>query len=112
MKMKNTIASIILICLLIFALTGCNIIASADSNGVAHDNPASYEYPANSRFKIISKETIDDGTLNGLEISILVDKETRVMYMYTVKYQSGYGTALEILVDKDGKPLLYEGDLN
>ena len=38
---------------------------------------------------------------------IYVDKETKVQYIYTSS-QAG----LTVLVDQEGKPLLYEGDFN
>lgn len=39
---------------------------------------------------------------------ILVDKETKVQYLYSNGYHQG---GLEVLVDADGKPILYEGSL-
>lgn len=39
---------------------------------------------------------------------ILVDKETRVMYLFV---KCGYGAGLEVMVDEEGKPMLYEGEL-
>ena len=41
-------------------------------------------------------------------IQILVDKETRVMYLFKNGYKAG---GLTVMVDADGKPLLYEGEL-
>ncbi|MDT8718308.1 hypothetical protein IAI10_16695 [Clostridium sp. 19966] len=60
---------------------------------------------------MVSVENIDDGTANGENISILVDKETKIMYMQIEKYQAGYGLGLQVMVDKDGKPLIYNSDL-
>lgn len=37
---------------------------------------------------------------------IYVDKETKVQYLFIKRYNAG---GLTILVDKNGKPLLYEG---
>ena len=55
------------------------------------------------KFKLIGgTNTMNDGYF------ILVDKETRVMYLF-VKY--GYGAGLEVMVDEEGKPMLYEGEL-
>ena len=45
------------------------------------------------------------GALGGLEI--FVDTETSVQYLFV---QSGYGSGLTVLVDPEGKPLLYKGD--
>lgn len=40
---------------------------------------------------------------------IYADKETRVMYLRT---KLGYGEALCVMVDADGRPLLWEGALS
>ena len=45
------------------------------------------------------------GALGGLEI--WVDTETSVQYLFI---QSGYGGGLTVLVDQEGKPLLYKPD--
>ena len=45
------------------------------------------------------------GALGGLEI--FVDTETSVQYLFA---QSGYAGGLTVLVDQEGKPLLYKGD--
>ena len=55
------------------------------------------------RFKLVEdSDNNDDGYF------ILVDKETRVMYLFA-KY--GYGAGLTVMVDEEGKPMLYEGEL-
>ena len=36
-------------------------------------------------------------------VTVLVDKETGVNYLY---YASGYGGGLTVLVDREGKPIL------
>lgn len=62
--------------------------------------------------KIENKQTeehlmvcIDDFTIGGYGAFILVHKETRVMYM--AYYQGG----TTVMLDKDGRPLIYEGEL-
>ena len=55
------------------------------------------------RFKLV-----EDSGKSSDGYFILVDKETRVMYLF-VKY--GYGAGLEVMVDEEGKPMLYEGEL-
>lgn len=42
-------------------------------------------------------------------IQIFVHKETRVMYLFC---KSGYGVGLTVMLDENGYPLLYEGDLD
>ena len=45
------------------------------------------------------------GALGGLEI--WVDTETSVQYLFRL---SGYGGGMTVLVDQEGKPLLYKPD--
>lgn len=42
------------------------------------------------------------------ECEVIVDAETRVMYLFV---KNGYGGGLTVMVDADGNPLIYEGDL-
>lgn len=41
---------------------------------------------------------------------LYVDKETRVQYLF-INNGNGYGSGCVALIDSDGKPLLYEGEL-
>lgn len=62
---------------------------------------------ATTNQKIANNEFIK--VSNADEIIIYVHKETRVMYMFvTGVYQGG----LTIMVDDNGKPLLYEGEID
>lgn len=55
------------------------------------------------RFDVLyDTDTINNGCI------ILVDKETRVMYLYV---KTGSGAGLTVMVDEEGKPMLYEGEL-
>lgn len=81
---------LILILALMLSITGCgkgqgsSEDSSVDlSNTSKESDPSTYKYDSNdSRFKIVSVEEIDDGTTNGENISILVDKETKIMYIF------------------------------
>lgn len=42
---------------------------------------------------------------NGVHVYIYVDTETRVMYMV------GYESGITVMVDTEGKPLIWEGEL-
>ena len=42
-------------------------------------------------------------------IYIIVHKDTRVMYMFVNAYKKG---GLVVMVDAEGKPLLYEGEID
>lgn len=54
-----------------------------------------------TKFKIIQKEKMEDGSI----ITIYVHKDTKVMYQKTGRQGA------EVILDADGKPLLYEGKL-
>lgn len=45
---------------------------------------------------------VEDAIVDGYEFSILYDKETKVMYLLR------YNTGLTVMLDADGKPLLWE----
>lgn len=104
--MRKGIPIVIILIVIMTSLlcVGCSKLS------VKYNDINTYEYTKDNRFEISSQEEIDDGTTNGLTIRVLVDKETGVMYLYTEKFKSGYGTSLTVLVDKDGKPLIYEGN--
>ena len=45
--------------------------------------------------------------IEGLYNDVWVDKETGVMYFYR---KEGYSGGLTVMVDEDGKPLIWEGN--
>ena len=66
-----------------------------------------YKEYSNSRFIFVGKyETIYDGGGNSLHIYLLVDKETRIIYLYT-----GYDGGITPLLDKNGNVTYYKGNL-
>lgn len=89
--------SIILCCLLLsISLTGCGFRDRIEHAKEAWKE-AEEEVINNNKFYSISA---GDGN------HIYVDKETRVQYLFV---REGYGGGLTVLVDADGKPILYEG---
>ena len=50
---------------------------------------------------------IDGGTFEFGHDTILVDRTTKVMYLFHKKYNAG---GLTLLVDAEGKPLIYDGN--
>lgn len=54
-----------------------------------------------NRFILIYNQSSNDG------FRIYYDKKTKVMYLVSDIYKGG---GITVLVDKDGKPLLYEGE--
>ena len=89
--MKHILEIIISVVMCCLVLSGC---------GRKNDITTTHEL--NDRFKIIND------TNNGLGYSqIIVDKETGVMYLFR---GAGYRGGLTVMVDADGKPLIYGGD--
>jgi len=43
---------------------------------------------------------------------VICHRETRVMYMVPATGNSAYGGFCTLLVDADGKPVVYDGDLS
>ena len=65
------------------------------------DVTISNNYAENERFIQIYNQFSKDG------FRIYYDKETKVMYLILDIYKGG---GITVLVDKDGKPLLYRGE--
>ena len=90
--MKKLIA-IILCAVLCLGLVGCSVPANA-TNDTKEEETESLP-----RMVVVFDKNY---------IRIYVDTETRVMY---ATYVSNVGAAMTIMVDPDGKPLLWEGEL-
>ena len=82
--MKKLI-SLVLALVLIFALAGCT--------GSSSENETTYD-----RFIKVYSEYSN---------CIYVDSETNVMYFW---HSGGYSGGLSVMLDKNGDPLLWEGD--
>ena len=65
---------------------------------VLKDVTISNNYAENERFIQIYNQSSKDG------FRIYYDKETKVMYLISAIYEGG---GITVLVDKDGKPLIY-----
>lgn len=73
---------------------------------------STYQYSSdNNRFTVVAVERIKDGTSSGITISTLVDRNTKVMYMLTEKFQAGYGISFDVILNAEGTPLIYNGEL-
>lgn len=96
-KFKKYLMSAILSILCVLCLSSC----------VENENYESYQPQQGSMF--ICVEYYTDPHLG--DVKILVDKETRIMYLYY--YDSGsdynFSTNLTVLYDSDGKPKKYSG---
>lgn len=99
--MKKKIFISLLICLFpILLFAGCSSTQSNTENG-------------NSQWNVIDEVTfvkITDNVKNGVDygFEIYVHKETKVMYIF---YHSHYQCGLSVLLNSDGTPKLWEGEL-
>lgn len=71
------------------------------SGWLLKDITISNSYAENERFIRIYNQSSKDS------FRIYYDKETKVMYLISNIYKGG---GITVLVDADGKPLLYEGE--
>lgn len=89
--MKKFLAIILSIMICCFAFVGCS-----------RKNEVIKTTELDRRFKIINDTNDGLGYCN-----IIVDTETGVMYLFR---GAGYRGGLTVMVDANGKPLIYEGD--
>lgn len=75
---------------LAISLSGC----SGRNSNIEYD-----EYENNGRFRKVYADYPD---------SIYVDSETNVMYFW---HSGGYSGGLTVMVDENGKPLIWEGSV-
>lgn len=84
----------ILVCALILCVA-CAMFCSCDLS----DNTDQTD--TNNRFKMVYEQGAASAQI------IIVDTETGVMYLYK---KNGYSGGLTVMVDQDGKPLIWESE--
>lgn len=90
MKLKLILIAMILLFSMLFALCGCAITSDATPSGTD---------PADSDFVFIDKGT--NGWLR------FYHRDTGVMYVF---YGDGNRCGITVMLDAEGKPLLWEGE--
>lgn len=91
-----------------FLIVGAAVITMVASlSGCGSTTAGTTESAPNGEERFIEIRT-DDSSL-GSWTDIYVDKETGVMYLFV---KNGYGGGLTVMVDEDGKPLIWEGAKN
>ena len=93
-KLKKFLVTGAAVIMMAASLSGCG---STSSIGTTEEMP-------NGEDRFIEIRT-DDSEIESWT-DIYVDKETGVMYLFV---KNGYGGGLTVMVDKDGKPLIWEG---
>lgn len=87
--MKKKVSILVIICILVFGLIGCDSITNADGDSTS-----------NSRFL----DTGDKYTIARNTFEVWYDSNTEIVYL--VKNKGSYGTsAITIMYDADGKPM-------
>lgn len=96
-KLKNYYMLAILSILCVFCLPSC---------GVENKNYEEYQPTQGSMFICI--ESYEDPHLGN--IKILVDKETKIMYMYAIKnHTEQESSCITVIYDSKGQPKKYSG---
>lgn len=91
--MKKTLCIFVITVILVCILCACDNVTyneDTDSDVVTVPQARFYQIRYSNKTKVI------------------IDVETRVQYLY---HDSGYDGGMTVLLDQDGKPLLYEGEL-
>ena len=98
--MKRLLYLLIILIIPITLLTGCGKTSKSDN----------FTSEENNRFVFVKEYTSNPNS--GERFGILLNKETKVMYIY---YNSGgvySGTGgLSVMLNNDGTPMLWEGEL-
>lgn len=95
MKNLQVVILIIVIIGMIFILSGCT--------STYYEEKEINKFNTTDRFVEIKEWSDERGRPN----YIVYDKETKVQYW---KARTSYGLGLTVLLDAEGKPLLYEGE--
>lgn len=102
MKNKSGIGADIFGILIWIVVFGTILFAMCSCSKTNNENVESED---SNRFFVI--EMFEDEKGDTYPMKIWVDKETRVQYMYNIN-QGG----ICVMVDADGKPLLYDGEFD
>lgn len=96
MKLKKLLVAIVAAVVVVTALSGC-------------EDTAAEENVENAAFQCVGSQTVEGKGVQGY-VYTYVHKETRVMYVAFEEFNCK-GVGLTVMLDADGKPLLYEGEL-
>lgn len=92
--MKKILSILICVCIIMFSFIAC----CSDT-----DKAEVEEY---SRFFTVDSIGLELEYLHD-DAYVLVDRHTNICYLYTV---NGYRGGITVLLDSDGKPLIWEGE--
>lgn len=87
--MKKILAILICVCILMCSLAACGGSATAEDETI------------DRRFVIVEKCDMGTASMS----YVIADTDTGVLYHFI---KSGYGGGLTVMVDSDGKPLIWE----
>ena len=96
-----------LLCLLLVLIMPVMVLAGCGKIPVSDD----FTIEETSRFVFVKEYIINKE--NHSYFRILVDKETKVMYLYKVDAENAHSgnAGLTVMLNADGTPMLWEGEL-
>lgn len=96
---KKIFCLLLLLIMPVMVLCGCKEVPISDD----------YTIEENDRFVYVKEYAIDEDTA----FKILMDKETKVMYLYYFSYLSNGKTmtGMTVMLNADGTPMIWEGEL-
>lgn len=115
--MKKSIIMIVTM-LALSGLCGCSLddtdatTSSGTILSTRQDNIDTYSVSGNPTFLPITYQHVNDGSMNGIAIVEFVHTSDGTVWNSTEKYNNGLTTTFTQEFGPDGKPVLYDGDLN
>lgn len=102
-KVKEILLFLI-VCLSVFSLVGC-----AEKNAEKDENDQ-FIYYTNGNITFVEVVGFSSNNVKA-PFSVVVHKETKVMYIRTKEHLQGGIGGIAVMLDENGKPLLWEGEL-
>ena len=95
-------------------LSGCG--ESVPAEGEQNVQPSNAQVVQTEKAEVPRFIAVEDGMIEKSTYTIFVDTTTRVMWIKVRDYEGhtygdGLGLVFEPMIDSEGRPLLYEGDL-
>lgn len=107
--MKRKFTGLVIL-IIIGVLSGCGN-ATNTVNKPCKNNVDTYIVSGDVSFLPLSYEHIKNGNINGVCITQYVNVNNKTIWVAYSQFQSGYGLSFTQEFDKDGNPVLYDGDI-
>lgn len=99
-----------------FVAVGCSGFTKVSNSGISSnatfpEHIVTYQVQGDVDYLPISREEIKDGTINGTNIIRWVNVNNKTVWVEIYKYSQGYGLSFSQEFDENGKPVIYDGDV-